>query len=61
MSDTVKAFRDYLPSIIPLRHPSWRNTGWLNRNQWFASDLLPVLRGRVQPLLALPGRRSPDR
>jgi uracil-DNA glycosylase len=33
--------------IFPLPHPSWRNTGWLKRNPWFATDLLPVLRARV--------------
>jgi uracil-DNA glycosylase len=33
--------------IFPLPHPSWRNTGWLKRNPWFAQDLLPALRARV--------------
>lgn len=37
--------------IIPLPHPSWRNTGWLKRNPWFAADLLPVLRLRVRQLM----------
>ena len=34
--------------IWPLPHPSWRNTGWLNRNPWFAEDLLPELRLAVR-------------
>ena len=33
--------------IMPLPHPSWRNTHWLKRNQWFEAELLPVLRRKV--------------
>ncbi len=40
--------------IFPLPHPSWRNTGWLTRNPWFAADLLPVLRARVRAVLEAP-------
>lgn len=41
------------PRVLPLPHPSWRNTGWLNRNPWFAEELLPVLRRDVADLLAV--------
>lgn len=37
--------------IIPLPHPSWRNTGWLKRNPWFAAELLPELRARIAALM----------
>jgi uracil-DNA glycosylase len=37
--------------VIPLPHPSWRNSGWLKRNPWFAAELLPELRQRVAALL----------
>jgi uracil-DNA glycosylase len=37
---------------MPMPHPSWRNNAWLKANPWFDSDLLPVLRERVQRLLA---------
>jgi uracil-DNA glycosylase len=37
--------------VIPLPHPSWRNTGWLARNPWFAAEVLPALRARVQEVL----------
>lgn len=47
----VAAWRDYAPSVFPLPHPSWRNTGWLNKNPWFAQDLLPALQARVQEVL----------
>jgi uracil-DNA glycosylase len=35
------------PRILPLPHPSWRNTGWLKRNPWFEQELLPALRGEI--------------
>ncbi|PST21860.1 uracil-DNA glycosylase [Mesorhizobium plurifarium] len=37
-------------SVLPLPHPSWRNTGWLRRNPWFEAELLPFLRERVRAL-----------
>jgi uracil-DNA glycosylase len=44
MTETVAAWREYLPSSLPLPHPSWRNTAWLKRNPWFEAELVPVLR-----------------
>jgi uracil-DNA glycosylase len=51
LSDTVAAWREYLPELLPLPHPSWRNTGWLKANPWFEDELVPVLRARVKDLL----------
>lgn len=51
LTDTVRSWRDHLPDILPLPHPSWRNTGWLRKNPWFEADLLPVLRTRVAEAL----------
>jgi uracil-DNA glycosylase len=51
MTETVHRWRAHAPRFIPLPHPSWRNTGWLKRNPWFSSELLPSLRERVRPLL----------
>jgi uracil-DNA glycosylase len=51
LTETVAAWRDYLPDFLPLPHPSWRNTAWLRRHPWFETELLPVLRGRVGVLL----------
>lgn len=51
VSETVKAWRDYAPDIIPLPHPSWRNNAWLKKNPWFAEELLPYLRKRVKQAL----------
>lgn len=52
VTETVAAWRDFLPDALPLPHPSWRNTGWLKKNPWFETELLPVLRGRVAEALA---------
>ncbi len=37
MTDTVRAWRDYLPDLLPLPHPSWRTTAWERKNPWFAA------------------------
>lgn len=50
LTETVAAWRDYLPDYLPLPHPSWRNTSWLKKNPWFETDLLPWLRERTAPL-----------
>ena len=52
LSETMGKWRDvYRPSdrprLIPLPHPSWRNSAWLNRNPWFETELLPTLRADV--------------
>jgi uracil-DNA glycosylase len=39
--------RNETPRVLPLPHPSWRNTAWLKRNPWFETDLLPVLRREI--------------
>lgn len=48
LSETVRAYRDYLPEFFPLPHPSWRNRGWLKNNPWFESDVIPRLRRCVK-------------
>jgi len=50
--ETVRAWRDYLPVIIPMPHPSWRNTAWLKRHPWLEAEVVPYLRERVRALLA---------
>jgi uracil-DNA glycosylase len=52
MSETVAAWRAYLPDFLPLPHPSWRTTIWERKNPWFAEELLPELRARVRAALA---------
>ncbi len=52
MTDTVAAWRAHGPAILPLPHPSWRNTAWLRRNPWFEDEVTPYLRARVAAMLA---------
>lgn len=51
VTETVRGWRDHGPSILPLPHPSWRNTGWLKRNPWFEAEVVPWLRQEVSRLL----------
>ncbi len=48
---TVQNWRDHAPDVFPLPHPSWRNTGWIRKNPWFETELLPMLKTRVQEVL----------
>lgn len=55
MTETVRDWRrSYFvndgPRILPLPHPSWRNSAWLKRNLWFSNDVLPTLRQDVDRL-----------
>lgn len=58
MTETVRGWRDYFltnqegPKVLPLPHPSWRNTGWLKKNPWFEADVLPLLKREVDRLIA---------
>lgn len=51
LSETVKAWKEFLPNQLPLPHPSPRNNIWLKRNPWFTTDLLPILKKRVRTIL----------
>ncbi|MCA1978726.1 MAG: uracil-DNA glycosylase family protein [Thiobacillus sp.] len=52
LTDTVRAWRDFAPDVVPLPHPSPRNRMWMKRNPWFGAEVLPMLRDRVGSLLA---------
>ncbi len=50
VDETVRHWQEFAgeaPKIIALPHPSWRNSGWIKRNPWFESDVLPALRAEV--------------
>jgi len=47
LTDTVRDWRAHAPSVVPLPHPSWRNTAWLKRNPWFEEEVVPWLRDAV--------------
>jgi len=52
LTDTVRGWAEAPEGLLPLPHPSWRNTAWLGRNPWFEAEVLPVLRARVAELTA---------
>ena len=52
MTERVMGFREYLPAIFPLPHPSWRSRHWAARNPWFDEEVLPALRDAVRRTLA---------
>jgi uracil-DNA glycosylase len=54
---TVAAWREHLPSVFPLPHPSWRNRAWAARHPWFEAAVLPALRVEVGRALAPEGGR----
>jgi uracil-DNA glycosylase len=60
LTETVRGWRHYFEAagtgtpVIPLPHPSWRNTEWLRRNPWFEDELLPVLRREVTKRIRRP-------
>ena len=51
MTETVRAWRDYMPRFLPTPHPSWRTTGWLRKNPWFEAEVVPELRQWVSRLV----------
>jgi len=53
VTETVLQWRSFFasqrkPLVLPLPHPSWRNTAWLKKNPWFEKELLPVLKREIQ-------------
>lgn len=48
LTETVAAWREYLPYFLPLPHPSWRNNAWIKKHPWFEAELLPVLRQEIR-------------
>ncbi len=60
LTETVRGWRatfesPRMPRLVPLPHPSWRNSGWLKSNPWFEAELLPVLRREIARLVAPQG------
>lgn len=51
LTETVKRWREFAPTYIPLPHPSPRNNIWLKKNSWFETDLLPYLRKTTSKVL----------
>lgn len=51
LTETVRAWAEYGPRIMPLPHPSPRNVAWFQRNGWFGEEVLPALKEQVAKVL----------
>ncbi|MBI2421657.1 MAG: uracil-DNA glycosylase family protein [Candidatus Hydrogenedentes bacterium] len=51
LTETVRHWERFAPSVLPMPHPSFRNTAWLRNNPWFAAEIVPCLRQRLHTLL----------
>lgn len=51
ITENVRHFKEYLPKYFPLPHPSPRNFIWMNKNDWFITDVLPELKNRITAIL----------
>jgi len=51
VTETVRDWRAHGPALLPLPHPSWRNTAWLKKNPWFGEEVVPWLRSQVAQLV----------
>ena len=53
LTETVRNWRSILYAndtptpVMPLPHPSWRNSGWIRKNPWFDTELVPELKQLV--------------
>jgi uracil-DNA glycosylase len=52
MTETVRRHDPSPDAPWPLPHPSWRSIGWMRRNPWFETDVVPALQARVAAVLA---------
>ena len=51
LTETVKAYQEYLPKYFVLPHPSPRNRFWLTKNLWFEKEVIPELQKYIKQTL----------
>lgn len=51
LTETARSYKEYLPTYLPLPHPSPRNNIWQKKNSWFADKLIPLLQERVTKIV----------
>ncbi len=51
LTENVKNYRKFLPTYLPLVHPSPRNRIWQKKNPWFELELVPNLQSLIKKLL----------
>lgn len=50
LAERVSRYGEDLP-FVALPHPAWRSRMFMAKHPWFANDILPQLRARVQAML----------
>lgn len=50
LTETVRAWREYLPEYLPTPHPSFHNLRWQHLNPWFQDEVIPTLRATIRAL-----------
>ncbi|WP_412989364.1 uracil-DNA glycosylase family protein [Pediococcus siamensis] len=51
LTETVRHYQTYLPEYFPLVHPSPLNYGWMRRNDWFETEVVPALQREVGKIM----------
>lgn len=52
LTETVRAYKEYLPEYFPIVHPSPLNYRWLRNNPWFEQEVVPDLQKHVSQILS---------
>lgn len=51
LTETVRAYQNYLPKYFPIVHPSPLNFRWQAKNPWFEAEVVPELQKKVHEAL----------
>lgn len=51
LTERVKHWREFPPTLFALPHPSPRNQLWLKKNPWFEAEAVPALQERIRLIL----------
>lgn len=51
LTETMAAWKSYMPDYLPTPHPSWRTKHWAKKNPWFEAELVPEIRKILKALL----------
>jgi uracil-DNA glycosylase len=52
LTETVRAYKAFLPQFLPLPHPSPRNRIWQKKNPWFEKKVVPELQMLVSGMIS---------
>ncbi len=51
ITENVKNYKKFIPTYLPLVHPSPRNRIWQIKNPWFEKKIVPILREKIREIL----------